>query len=122
MRGGGYNFSTAVVTWPIMVAQAAPVTPQPKYMMNKASRATFSPLQMRVAHKGDLVSPRPRKTPCTPATPCTQGQNPRYASSCSLYSAVLTEHGIRDTHDSCRKCRGLIRTLHPTIWQSDVGI
>lgn len=66
------QYSMAVeelLTWPMMVAQAAPVTPQPKYMMNTASSTTLTPLQMMVAHKGDLVSPSPLKTPCVTCLP-----------------------------------------------------
>ncbi len=57
----------------MMVAQAAPLTPHPKYIMNTASSTTLTPLQIRVAHRGDLVSPNPLNTPCS-SPPSSQQQ------------------------------------------------
>lgn len=47
----------------MIVAQAAPCTPHPNEMMKMASSSTFTPLQIRVAYSGLLVSPSPLNTP-----------------------------------------------------------
>ncbi len=83
----------------MMVAQAAPLTPHPKYIMNTASSTMLTPLQIRVAHRGDLVSPSPLNTPCS-SIPSSQ-QDLRLKST---FAPIKQSNNSSAPHNELQAC------------------